>query len=159
MRSCFAIVAKMLSVFEDPAAVEGLLGEAAVADAVLCQALQVMQRFEHAFTAEAVERPEQRQVEFPLTCVVDQAPELFAVRALPTGLVDVLADDAPILRRGELSELLELVLHVLSQQARMTMSSTAPPWRLNSSLDNFDHRGTKTRSEKCAPPSVARLNL
>jgi len=101
------------SILEDPAAVKVLLGEAAVADAILQQALQVVERFEHAFTAEAVQAPEQHQIELPLAGVGKHALELLAVAMLAGGAVHVLADDLPLLGGSELPQLRQLVPGVL----------------------------------------------
>ena len=73
----------------------------------------MMQRFEYAFTAEAVERPEQHQIELVLAGVLEQALELLAVAVLAGGAVHILAADGPLLRGGGNAQLRELIFGVL----------------------------------------------
>jgi len=73
----------------------------------------MVERLLHAFAAEAIERPEEHQVELPLAGVLEQALELLSVGMLAGGAVDVLVDDGPVLGSGERAQLGELVLAVL----------------------------------------------
>ena len=59
-------------VAKDAAGVEILLGEAAIADAVAGESLQMLKRGQNAFPTEPVKRPEQENIKFPLTGVTEQ---------------------------------------------------------------------------------------
>src|SRR5262245_60832384 len=100
-------------VFEDAHRIEILLGEGSPVNAVLGEALEMLKGFEHALTAEAVEAPEEHHVELALAAVGEKLLELFTVAALAAGAIDVLMDHRPVLRRGELPELLKLIGHIL----------------------------------------------
>jgi hypothetical protein len=80
---------------EDSAGVEVLLGEAAIADAVACQPLQMLQCWQNAFPAEPVERPEQQNIELPLGCGVKHCLELLAVENLAGFVIDVVGNNRP----------------------------------------------------------------
>ncbi len=89
-------------VAEGAAGVEVLLDEAAIADAVACQPLQMLQCWQNAFAAESVERPEQQNVELPLGCSLKHLLELLAVGDLAGFVIDVLGDNSPAAGNSEL---------------------------------------------------------
>jgi hypothetical protein len=81
----------------------------------------MLERLQHALSRETVERPEQNEVELAFGGVPEQPLELWAVRVLTAGLVNVLPGERPALRSlvgNELPEFPELVLGVLALVGR-----------------------------------------
>src|ERR1035438_4820513 len=93
------------SFFEDASAVQILLCERPIADAIACEPLKVVQRLYGAFTAQPVERPEEHKVELPLGRRCKHLLELITVATLTAGPIHVLLNDRPALRLCESPEL------------------------------------------------------
>ena len=84
-------------------------------DAVAGELLQVLERFKYAFAAEAVERPEQNDIELAARSGEEQLCELRALRAfLDAHVVYVLVNNRPTLSLAELTQLNKLVPHILA---------------------------------------------
>jgi hypothetical protein len=112
---------------EGSARVKVFLGEAAPIHAPTVQPLKVLKCFEHAFAAEAIQRPEQDQVEHAKPRIVEQRLEFRPPCRAGTDVIDIFAYDVPALARAELAKLQELILRVLALVLRR---HSTPPTRL-----------------------------
>ncbi len=100
-------------VFEDPAGIKILLGETPVADAVGCEPIEMLERFQHTFAGETVQGPEKQHVKLALTGVAEHGLKLGAVVSLARLVIDVFTRDRPALRGGELAQLAKLIFYFL----------------------------------------------
>ncbi len=125
---------------EDSAGVEALLGMAAIADAVGCQPLKMLQRWQNTFPAEPVERPEQQYVELALGCGGKHRLKLLTVGNLAGFVIDVLGDNCPAAVSGKFPQLAQLVLNFLA----LVLSGDSAVQR--NALGNFGCR-LRVRSE------------
>jgi hypothetical protein len=74
----------------------------------------MLQRWQNAFPAESVERPEQQHVELALGCGVKHRLKLLTVGNLAGFVVDVLGDNYPAAVSRKFPQLTQLVLNFLA---------------------------------------------
>ena len=118
-RSCFARAARMpmMASLKNSCEVKVSLGVAHEVNATLLELVEVVDRLPRPFSREAIERPEDDNVEDSSVCVVEEAPELGTGGTGARLLVDVLAGDLPVFtRRDKVAKLLKLVLCVLARR-------------------------------------------
>src|SRR6516164_4572834 len=84
-------------------------------DSVRAQPLQMQNGWNHALSAEAIQRPEQHAIELAATCILEQGRELLAALGTLTStlLINILGDDVMAGIGAPCTQLRQLVLGVL----------------------------------------------
>jgi hypothetical protein len=101
-------------VFENPARIEVLLGEATVVHAIGCEPVEMLEGLEDTFAREPINRPEKQNFKLTLRRRAEHGLKIDAIRSRAGFTVNKLLDDNPILPTGELSQLNELVFNFLA---------------------------------------------
>ena len=64
--------------------------------------IQMLEGFEHALPAQAVESPEQHHIKLALSCIDKELSELCAIGTAAAFMINIFGHDLPILSTGEL---------------------------------------------------------
>jgi hypothetical protein len=89
-------------------------------DAIFAGLVEVREGLKRPFSGQAVQGPKQQHFKTPLGRIRQHALELRAVRMATTFVIDVLADNFPILGRSEPPQLVELGVYLLTASAVLT---------------------------------------